>query len=69
MSGKDSNLKIPDWRDVDPKLQDRVIAELDEWKWRLRPLIESLHLRLLQLQQRYMPSLREKNEQRPVAAS
>ncbi len=33
MSGKDSNIRIPDWRDVDPKLRDRVIGELDEWKW------------------------------------
>ena len=33
MSGNDSNVMIPDWREVDPKLRERVIGELDEWKW------------------------------------
>ncbi len=33
MSDNNSKMVIPDWRDVDLKLQDRVIAELDEWKW------------------------------------
>lgn len=33
MSGHDSKVNIPDWRDVDPKLRELVIAELDEWKW------------------------------------
>ena len=33
MSGKESKVKVPDWRDVDPKLRDCVIGELDEWKW------------------------------------
>ncbi len=46
MSGKGSNMKIPDWRDVDPKLRDRVIAELDEWKWEAAPSDRKLALAL-----------------------